>query len=185
MQTIGRTVGRVFIGMCLWGIGLCVLFGCAASAPAFPVTEHFRCEADVVCGGERFSGTLMRGAAGTLRWEMTAPESVRGCAFGWDGEALTLTAQGLSFAVEPTSLPETAPVRVLLSALDAVALTDRQTAPIAASDGAARTAGRCSAGSFVLLSDPATGALRALSVPERAVEIRFSAFAKTDVTSEP
>ena len=116
MQTIGRTVGRVFIGMCLWGIGLCVLFGCAASAPAFPVTEHFRCEADVVCGGERFSGTLVRGAAGTLRWEMTAPESVRGCAFGWDGEALTLTAQGLSFAVEPTSLPETAPVRVLLSA---------------------------------------------------------------------
>lgn len=180
MHTIGKMIGRLWIGMCLWGIGLCALFGCAASAPAFPVTEHFRCEADVRLGEQTFSGTLTRAAAGTLKWEINAPASVSGWTFLWDGETLTLSVPGLSYAVEAAALPETAPARVLLTALDAVARLDRQTGTVAAADGAGRTVGTCSAGTFTLLSDPDTGFLRALSVPEQGVEIRFSAFAGID-----
>ena len=179
MHTIGKTIGRFFIGTCLWGIGLCALVGCAASAPAFPVTEGFRCEADVCLSGETYSGTLTRAAAGTLTWEMTAPASVRGWIFRVDGETVTLSVQGLSYAVEPASLPETAPVRVLATALDAVTRMDRRAGTVAAEDGAGRTVGTCSAGSFVLVSDFDTGCLRSMSLPERGMEIRFSAFSKT------
>ena len=164
--------------MCLWGIGLCALFGCAASAPAFPVIEHFRCEADVQLSEQTFTGTLTRAAAGTLKWEMNAPASVSGWVFLWDGEAVTLSVQGLSASVEPAALPETAPVWVMATALDTVARMDRS-GTVAAADGAVRTVGECSAGSFVLLSDPETGFLRSLSVPERTLTIRFSAFAET------
>ena len=179
MRTIGKAIGRWIMWMCLWGIGLCVLIGCAASAPAFPVIEEFRCEAAIELSGQTFSGTLTRASAGTLTFEMTAPDSVSGWTFRFDGEAVTLTLQGLSYAVEPAALPNTAPVRVLATALDAVARTDRKTAPVAAADGVGRTVGRCSAGSFVLLSDPKTGFLRELSVPEALLEIRFSAFSET------
>lgn len=180
MHSIGRMIGRCLIGMVTWGIGLCALIGCAASAPAFPVTEGFRCEADALCDGERFSGTLTRETSGALRWEMTAPASVSGWTFLWDGEALTLNLQGLSYVIDPAAMPDTAPVRVLTTAADAIARMDRQSGPAAAADGTGRTVGDCSAGTFTLSSDPATGFWRTLSVPESGVEIRFSAFAATE-----
>ena len=180
MRTIGKSVGRGILWMCLWGIGLCALFGCAASAPAFPVTEPFRCEAAVRLSGQTFSGTLTRVAAGTLTFEMNVPPSLCGWTLRFDGETVTLSMQGLSYEVEPAGLPDTSPVRVLATALDAIARQDPPTAPVADADGAGRTVGTCSAGTFVLLSDPDTGFLRSLSVPEQSLTIRFSAFARTE-----
>jgi len=177
MHTIGKTIGRI-IGLSLWGIGLCALFGCAASAPAFPVTGDFRCEAQVNLQGQTYCGTLTRAAAGTLTFELNAPESVRGWTFRLDGETVTLTLQALSYTVDPAAMPAAAPVRVLVSALDTVARMEPGVT-VTAADGAGRTAGSCSAGTFVLSSDPETGFLRALTVSEAGLDIRFSAFTVT------
>ena len=167
----------------MWGIGLAILTGCAVAAPAFPVTESFSCRADVSLEGQAVGGTLTRSAAGTLRWELDTPASLAGWTLSADGEGLTLELGELSYSVEADAMPAAAPVRVLMTALDAVSRRDGETETTAAEDGG-RTVGACSAGAFVLVSDNETGALRSLSVPECGLTIRFSAFAAS-AASDP
>ena len=150
-----RRSGPIVVGL------LFLLSACAGNAPQPPAVEGFRCHAAVTCPDLAVEGTLTRQNAGLLTFEISAPPSLRDVTLVWDGETVSVRLHGLTFGIDPAQLPASGVGTALLAALDAAI----------GSDGAETAEGR-----FTLLSDPETGHLLSLSLPELGITADFSNF---------
>lgn len=153
---------------------LFLLTGCdRRPADTPPITAGFTCGFSGTCRGMETAGTLTRAGAGMLVLSLTAPPELAGLTVTWDGEQVSCKLLGLSFSLPPESVPGAALGAGLLTALDSV-----QAGTGGSPDGQGRlaTPGGSGEGAFTLYSDPATGALLALSAPGQELEITFSDF---------
>lgn len=147
-----------------------------------PVTTGFECDVDVQYKDMNVKGHLTRTSAGTLRMDVTEPKTLNGLSMEWDGNNITFKLHGLSFGVNPDSVPQSALGKSMLEAFDA-ALGVRDSGTVT-KDGLSTT-GQSAAGAFELISDPDTGALLTLKIPSSELTATFSNFSiKTNATSK-
>ena len=145
--------------------------GQSAPPASRPVTEGFTCEAAAVYAGMTVRGTLTRETGSALKLEVEEPETLRGAVLTLTGETLTVSVGDLQSTLDSGQYPKIGALPVLLSALDAAA---------ALPDGGDRTAeglrltGETDTGRFTLLSDPDTGCLRSLTLPDVPLTVTFS-----------
>ncbi|MCL2884372.1 MAG: hypothetical protein FWF49_02655, partial [Oscillospiraceae bacterium] len=156
-------------------ISLFLLSACkgASSGAQKPTLTSFSCQAAITYQGLTIKGKLSRQAAGTLTLDITEPPSLAGMTMSWDGQTVTLKMNGLSFGVDPATVPQTALGKVIINALDAaVGKKDGTLTP-----SGYEVSGSDAGGSFTLVSDPDTGALLTLTVPSADLTAVFSDFA--------
>ena len=160
-----RRSGPIVVGL------LFLLSACAGNAPQPPAVEGFRCHAAVTCPDLAVEGTLTRQNAGLLTFEISAPPSLRDVTLVWDGETVSVRLHGLTFGIDPAQLPASGVGTALLAALDAAIGSDG-----AETAEGLSVVGQSSSGRFTLLSDPETGHLLSLSLPELGITADFSDF---------
>ena len=85
-----------------------VLVGCNPKKPVEPVAVDFVCDSKAQYNDLTATGTLTRRTAGTLVLEFSEPETLNGLLAEWNGEKVTLKYLGLSYDVDPATLPESA-----------------------------------------------------------------------------
>lgn len=153
-----------------------VFTGCAGKRAAPPQTADFSCNAHIVYKDLALEAELSRSDRGLLTVTFTAPATVKGLSMQWDGEKVNLSVGGIGYSLDPAALPESGLGNGLIDVLDTVASADLSPT-LAGSD--ARLTGSGKNGSFTLLSDPITGALRSLSVPSLPLEATFTDFRTT------
>lgn len=141
-----------------------------------PVSTGFECDVDLTYGQLNVQGHLTRLSAGTLTLDLTAPQTLNGLSMQWDGETISLKMHGLSFGLDPAAIPETALGKSLLEALDAIQLPGSGNPDSTLTDEGVLTRGNSTAGSFEFLSDPETGSLLSLKVPDANLTATFSNF---------
>lgn len=145
-----------------------------------PITSGFSCIASAEYAGMAVRGTLTRETGGALTLAVEEPPTLRGAALTLSGDTLTVAIGSLKTTVDPGKYPKLGALPVLLSALDtASALTDggEKTAQ------GLRFAGETDAGRFTLLSDPKTGNLLSLTLPDVPLTVTFSDFRR--ISSAP
>lgn len=118
-------------------------------------------------------------SAGTLKMEFTEPATLNGMSMEWDGETISVKYAGLSFGVDPAAVPESALGKGLLDALDA---GFRSGGEGQMTDKGLSVTGQSVNGQFEMLSDPQTGQLLSLKIPELKVAATFSNF---QIAEEP
>ena len=155
---------------------LCLLIGCNRPAVATPPTATgFSCTAVGTYRGEEIAGTLTRASAGLLTVTLTRPAALEGLTMEWNGESVSLGMLGLQWSLDPEKVPEAALGEQLLLALDTLVYSagDSET------DAEGRVVTRDADNTFTIYSDPNSGALLALEVPNAALSLTFSDFTKT------
>ena len=150
-----------------------VVAGCGAKKTTEPRTEHFSCRADIQYKDLAITADLGRTERGTLRLAVTAPETLEGLTMTLDGETVTVAFGSVSFPITAETLPVSGLGRGLLDALDAIAAMDVSPA---AGKTEATLSGSGQNGTFTLTIDPATGALRSLSIPSLPLTATFTDF---------
>ena len=173
---------RRFFGLCLallTALLLCTACHSQSQNPEKPVTTGFACDVDMTYQDMRVKGRLTRMSAGTLKMEFTEPATLNGMSMEWDGETISVKYAGLSFGVDPTAVPESALGKGLLDALDA---GFRSGGEGRMTDKSLSVTGQSVNGQFEMLSDPQTGQLLSLKIPELKVAAAFSNF---QITGEP
>ena len=173
---------RRFFGLCLallTALLLCTACHSQSQNPEKPVTTGFACDVDMTYQDMRVKGRLTRMSAGTLKMEFTEPATLNGMSMEWDGETISVKYAGLSFGVDPTAVPESALGKGLLDALDA---GFRSGGEGRMTDKGLSVTGQSVNGQFEMLSDPQTGQLLSLKIPELKVAAAFSNF---QITGEP
>ena len=173
---------RRFFGLCLallTALLLCTACHSQSQNPEKPVTTGFACDVDMTYQDMRVKGHLTRMSAGTLKMEFTEPATLNGMSMEWDGETISVKYAGLSFGVDPAAVPESALGKGLLDALDA---GFRSGGEGRMTDKGLSVTGQSVNGQFEMLSDPQTGQLLSLKIPELKVAAAFSNF---QITGEP
>ena len=167
---------------------LCLLLGFTAcrkekepEAPP-PTVTGFSCNAAGTYRGEGVAGTLTRTAAGLLTVTLSKPDTLSGLTMEWNGTDVNLKLMGLSFSVNPDTVPEAALGKRILQSLDAVVYG--QAEGTLTEDGRQKTEGTAgegdSAAAFTVWSDPATGSLLGLEVPAEELSLTFSEFQRLE-----
>ena len=151
--------------------------GCAAHKAAPPAAVHFACDAHILYQDLELKAQLTRADSGALTLAVTYPATLNDLKMSWNGEDVKVEMYGISFDLDPDSLPVSGLGRGLLDALDAVAASDN--APTLTEEGAT-LAGQGQNGEYTLVTDPDTGHLLSLSVPAIPLEVTFSNFQETN-----
>ncbi len=147
-----------------------VLVGCNRKRSAEPVAVDFVCTFRAHYNDLTAAGTLTRRTAGTLLLEFSEPETLNGLSAEWDGEKVTLKYLGLSYDVDPDTLPENALGEGLLSAFDTALRGEgeRQEA-----DGTVTVSGLSGNAQYTYVYDAKTGAPLSLTVPGIPLTVTF------------
>ena len=150
-----------------------LLTGCSRRTAAEPIGEGFSCAVEAVYRELQVRGTLTREAAGTLTMQFTAPDTLDGLTARWDGGDVTLTMHGMTFAMDPASVPESALGEEIVAAFDAALRgegerTKKGDTLIVRDSGAN--------GEYTLTFDAKTGQPLSLSVPGLPLTATFSAY---------
>lgn len=156
---------------------LCLAFGsCNHSGKSAqqPVTTDFECDVQLTYRDMNVSGHLTRYSAGTLSMDFEQPDTLKGLTMIWDGETISVKMHGLSFGVDPSTVPESALGKGILDVLDNALRSDGAGQ---VSGGQMKTAGESVNGEFELISDPETGELLSMKVPSLGITATFSNFA--------
>lgn len=159
---------RVF-ALCL--VFSLMLVGCTPQKPAEPVSVDFACEFQARYNDLTATGTLTRRTAGTLLLEFAEPETLAGLSAEWDGEKVTLKYWGLSYDMDPDTLPESALGEGLIAAFDAALRGEgeRQEA-----DGKVTVTGLSGDTAYTYVYDTETGVPLSLTVPSVPLSVTFS-----------
>ena len=154
---------------------LVILFcwcSCSRTAKnAETVSTDFVCKFDADYKSTNVKGTLTRYTAGTLKLDIDEPSTLKNLSMEWDGEKVTLKLYGLSFNVEPDTIPQSALGRVVASVLDSIQIPG---ASRTESGNEVVTKGDSPLGSYEAVTDPETGYIRSLSVPSQELTVSFS-----------
>ena len=163
MRRIGGVLG-LWLCVCLC-LALC---GCRATE-APPETSAFSATVTLTAGDFTATATVRRAGIGQLQLDCTAPPSLAGFSVLQNGETVTLSKNGVSFAVSPDSMPQAALFLRLCRVLDDVALGN-----VNPQDG--RVQGVCETTPYTLTFDEKTGELVALYLPNEEISVVFSDF---------
>lgn len=161
----------------LLGVCLCCLSACSRSdPPQEPVASGFECDVALHYRDMDVKGHLTRISAGTLKMDIEEPASLKGMSMEWDGETISVKMYGMTFGVDPAEMPESALGKGLLDVFDTIV---RKKDGGTLTDEGLKTAGESLNGEFEVLSDPATGSLLSMKVPELNLSAEFSNFQLT------
>ncbi len=153
---------------------LCLLFFCGCSAgKAFKAEDldfTFSCEADIACGGQKYTCAVRREGPGSASVEIVSGGPA-GLAWYWNGDGFSQTYEGLSDESETENLPEGSFASLLVRTLDGAERTGALT-----SSGKNEFTGSAEGCAFSLTADPGTGLPLTLSVPSWDLEVRFYNF---------
>lgn len=161
---------------------VCTIFACfvlltscapGSSGHTAPTFTGFSCSADIAYRDLTVKGRLSRVSAGTLTLDIEEPSTLSGMTLSWDGEQIQVKMLGLSVDLEPADIPASALGSALVDTLDAALRVQDQAV---LSDGVMKLDGECAAGSYTVTSDPATGALLTLTVPDLELSASFADF---------
>lgn len=144
-----------------------------------PVTTGFSSDVNVQYGDMTVKGHIQRSTAGTMTMDVQEPETLKGLSMVWNGESVSLKLHGLSFNVNPDTVPQSALVKSVLQTLDS-AMPLKEDGEL--TDEGLLTTGSGPAGDFTLLSDPETGNLKQLSIPSIDLVATFSNFTLVSAT---
>lgn len=140
---------------------------------ADPVGADFTCRIQADYKDMDVEGTLIRQTAGMLRLTFSAPESLAGMTAVWDGESVELEMNGLSFSVDPATVPESALGEEIVAVLDAAIRGEGERTQ----DGDKLIIrGNGDNGMYELTCDARTGVPLELSVPSIPLSVTFSDF---------
>lgn len=151
---------------------ICLLSGCSPKAQP-PAAIHFACDAHILYRDIELEAHLIRTASGVLQMDINYPPSLEDLVITLEGDKVEVEMYGISFNLDPESLPVSGVAKGVLDALDTIADTDEL--PAFTESGAILT-GKTQNGEFTLVSDPETGALISLTIPDLPLEVTFSAF---------
>lgn len=153
---------------------LCLLLpaGCGSAVePADPVTEGFRCTAELDYGDRHYVCTLTCPGGGAFRLRLDQPALLEGLTMDWDGEGFTLSYLGLERRLDGSGLPDTAFAEAVREVLQTAG--ERLMGGDLPSGG--RLEGGSQAGDYTLLfSDD--GYPAELSLPALDLEVDFKDF---------
>ena len=155
-----------------WCLCVVLLFsGCAVKKPVTePISEGFTCAVKATYRDIPVQATLTRDAAGTLKLEFHEPATLNGLTACWNGENVTLSMYGLSFAVDPSTVPESALGEELLSVFDTVRRGEGERNE---KDGILTVRGNGENGDYTAAFDSETGYPLSLSVPALPLTAEF------------
>ena len=145
-----------------------LLAGCGAPQTASPVTDGFTCRAAMQYREMAVEGELTCTTDGGASLSFTLPKSLQGITLGWDGGAMTMELGGMSLAVPPDKVPESALIRCLLSVLTAPHPTGTLT------DEGYVMEGEAEGVAYTLVCDPTSGLPLSLTVPDQELEAVFT-----------
>ncbi len=145
-----------------------LLTGCGAPQSAPPVTDGFTCRAAMQYREMAVEGELTCTTDGGATLSFILPKSLQGITLGWDGGAMTMELGGMSLAVPPEKVPESALIRSLLAVLTASHPTGTLT------DGGYVIEGEAEGVSYTLVCDPTSGLPLSLTVPDQELEAVFT-----------
>ncbi len=130
-------------------------------------------EADITVNWEdaTFKGHLTRGSAGTCSLKFTEPGSLKGMEFILSGDTLKVAYAGLSFAIDPDSIPQASVARTLLNVLDTMVRRDALHATC--KNSVWQYAGTCASGDFIVQVDAQSGLITTLDLPALDLNIQF------------
>lgn len=158
------------------GIGLFWLTGCSRKA-APPAAIDFLCDAHILYKDIEIGANLTRTKAGVLKMDIYDPPSLEDMVITLDSGRIEVEMYGMSFNLNPDNLPVSGLAKGVLDVLDTVAKSDE---PPRLTENGAVLVGKSQNGDFTLISDPDTGELVSLSVPDIPLEITFSSFQKAE-----
>ena len=164
---VRRVLGLIVTGM--WF----VTAGCAPKTQAPPVTTDFSCRIQANYGDMAVTGELTRHSAGTLELTFSQPDTLDGLTALWDGETVTLQMYGLSFSVDPASVPESALGEELIAVLDAALRGESQGRQ---ENGNMVFEGQGKNGAYTLICNGESGYPVSLTVPSLPLYAEFSEF---------
>ncbi len=153
-----------------------LLTGCAAHKAAPPAAVHFTCDAHIRYQDLELKAQLTRADTGALSVAITYPATLEDLKMVWNGNEVKVEMYGVSFDLDPDSLPVSGLGRGLLDALDAIAISDDS--PDITDEGAT-VKGQGENGEFTLVTDPETGHLLSLTIPDIPLKVTFSNFQLT------
>lgn len=148
-----------------------VLVGCNRKKSVEPVAVDFMCNFKAQYNDLTAVGTITRRTAGTLLLEFSEPETLNGLSAEWDGEKVTLRYLGLSYDVDPATLPENALGEGLLSAFDAALRGEGERTE---ADGKVTVSGLSGNSTYTYVYDAQTGVPLSLTVPSIPLTVTFS-----------
>ncbi len=168
------------IALCVMGLWLLTMTGCRRAKPAAePVGAFFSCRVQAEYRDMAVEGTLEREAAGTLAVTFSQPETLAGLRACWNGETVELSWHGLSFSMDPDTVPEGALGEELLAVWDA---TVRGEGERTRQNGNTVIAGEGANGRYELVCDAETGWPLSLSVPALPLQATFSQWEQQEKT---
>lgn len=150
---------------------LMIFAGCRPTQPTEPIAVDFVCEFRAEYNDLTATGTLTRRTAGTLLLEFSEPETLKGLSAEWDGEKVTLRYLGLSYDVDPATLPENALGEGLLSAFDAALRGEGEKQE---EDGKVTVNGLSGTSTYTFVYDAKSGAPLSLVIPAIPLTVTFS-----------
>lgn len=152
-----------------------LLTSCAPGAVGHtaPTFTGFSCSADIAYRDMAVKGRLSRVSAGTLILDIEEPATLSGMKLSWNGEQIRVNMLGLSVDLDPADIPASALGSALVDTLDAALRVQDQAV---LSDGVMKLDGECATGSYTVTSDPATGALLTVAVPDLELSASFADF---------
>lgn len=150
-----------------------LLAGCKQTPAAEPVGSGFTCQIQADYKDLDVKGTLVRQTAGTLKLAFSAPESLSGMTALWNGESVELQMNGMSFSVDPATVPESALGEEIVAVLDAAI---RGEGDRTQKDGKLFIRGNGDNGAYELVCDAETGVPLSLSVPSIPLAVTFFDF---------
>ena len=162
-----------FAALCCLCLAFCSC-GQSGKSAQQPVTTDFACDVQLTYRDMNVSGHLTRYSAGTLSMDFEQPDTLSGLTMIWDGETISVKMHGLTFGVDPATVPESALGKGILDVLDTALRTD---AGGQISGGQLKISGESVNGEFELISDPETGNLLSMKVPSLGITATFSNFA--------
>lgn len=159
------------VAVCLVCV-MVLLAGCAVKRPPTePVSEGFTCTVQATYRDIPIQATLTRETAGALTLEFHEPSTLNGLTARWNGEEVTLSMYGLSFSVDPATVPESALGEELLAVFDTVRRGEGERN---AENGTLTVNGNGENGEYTVVFDEKTGYPLSLSVPSLPLVAEFS-----------
>lgn len=162
---------RVLTQMSVWVCCLLLLVGlvgCTATRERVdPVTSGFTCAVEMSYRELELVGQLTRYDDGKMVVTFASPSSLSGLSVGWNGEDMTMELGGISVAVAPDRVPQSALVKGLLRVLSS------PTADAEREGDACVVSGTADGMEYTLVCDAVTGLPRSISMPDNELNVRF------------
>ena len=129
-----------------------------------PIVVDFECDANIQYKDMQMEGHITRVTTGMMKLEITSPDTIKGLVMEWDGAGISVTLNGVTFQVEPESLPVSGLGKSLLDVLDSAQNLQKIEGKV--TDNGLVISGQGQNGTYQMISDPDNGHLKSISVPD-------------------